>query len=155
MATDSKERKVTLTGYIRWLYLRAKAVWAAWMTEYSQRLGRKGLLIALILFTGVFGSLCIALTLWGGSLFYRAAPIQTDAISTIRAPGAPLRTSVLPDTLLPNQLKAFRCYMHNLEATDKGRKTRDSLLRARPGLIDSVRMAEAIYTNNKDIHYEK
>ena len=155
METGNKERKITLIGYIRWLYLTAKVRWADWMAMHSQRLGRKGLLIAFGLFTSSFSGLCLVLIFSGGTLFYKEQPVRPEAITTIRAPDAPVTRNALPDTLLLNQLKAFRRYMDALGATENGRKTRDSLLGARPGLMDSVRLAESIYTNNKDEHYEK
>jgi hypothetical protein len=142
-------------GYLKLLYLRTKIRWAEWMSRHSLRLGRRGLLIALGVFTTVFAAGCVLLIFSGGMPVSTNPAITPDQIISIRAPGPPNRPEALPDTVLQQQLAAFRRYMDNLESTESGRKIRDSLLKTRPGLMDSIAIAESLYINQNIKNHEK
>lgn len=47
------------------------------------------------------------------------------------------------------QLQGFKKYMDSLQKVPAGKKLYDSLLRARPGMMDSVGMLEKIYLSKK------
>ena len=81
--------------------------------------------------------------------------VKPDRIISIRAPDEPDFPAAVTDTLLLNQIAAFKNYMRKLEVSESGRKTRDSLLEARPGLMDSISMAETLLNNQNENHNEK
>lgn len=155
MKKDNATAKPVLDNYLGLLYLRAKLRWAAWMHLQSQRLGRRGLMVAFVVITATVGGLCILLILTGGFHLQSAPSVKPDRIVKIRAPDNNSSPAALPDTLLLKQIQAFKSYLQNLEASESGRKTRDSLLRARPGLMDSISMAETLLNNQNENHNEK
>jgi len=139
-----------LDNYLRLIYLKAKARWAEWMDRNSTRLGAGKIKILFIVVTTLFGTLCLLLIFSGGQLFFTKPSIRPDIIQTIRAPSAATTTASPSDTLAMKQIRAFHSYMENLSVTKGGRKTRDSILEARPGLLDSIRILESMYNYNKD-----
>ena len=56
-----------------------------------------------------------------------------------------LRSDEYVDKETYQQLESFEQYMDSLQRTATGIKTRDSILQARPGLMDSIRMLKEIY----------
>lgn len=147
--------KPVLDGYLQLLYLRAKVKWAEWMHRQSLRLGRRGRMISLAAFTCIFGACCLLLIFSGGAHLSNGPFVQPDRIVSIRAPDEPEFPAAVPDTLLLNQIAAFKSYLQDIEASESGRKVRDSLLKARPGLMDSIRMAESIIKIQKEENHEK
>lgn len=147
MKNKDKTSKPVLDGYLQRLYLRARARWVQWMSRHSQRLGRRGLMIAFGVFIIMIATGCLLLIFSGGTLLRTSPSISPDKIISIRAPDQPYIPIPVPDTLLQQQVAAFRRYMADLEKTEAGRKTRDSLLNERPGLMDSIAIAETLYTN--------
>lgn len=139
-----------LDNYLQLIYLKAKAMWAEWMDRNSARLGAGKTKILFIVVTALFGTLCLLLIFSGGQLFYTKPNLHPDIIQTIRAPSAAITTASPSDTLAMKQIRALRSYMDTLSVTEGGRKTRDSILEARPGLMDSIRILEAMYNYNKD-----
>jgi hypothetical protein len=139
-----------LDNYLQLIYLKAKARWAEWMDRNSSKLGAREIKILFIVVTALFGTLCLLLILSGGQLFYTKPSIRPDIIQTIRAPSAAITTESPADTLAMKKIRAFHSYMENLSVTEGGRKTRDSILEARPGLMDSIRILETMYNYNKD-----
>lgn len=147
MKNNDKASKAVLDGFLQKLYLKARARWVQWMSRHSQRLGRRGLMIAFSVFITIITTGCLLLIFSGGMLLGTSPSISPSKIISIRAPDQPYIPIPVPDTLLLQQVAAFRRYMAELENSEAGRKTRDSLLRARPGLMDSITIAETLYTN--------
>jgi hypothetical protein len=147
MKDNYKISKTVLDGYLLKLYRRARARWVQWMSRHSQRLGRRGLMIVFGVFTTMIAAGCAMLIFAAGTLLRTSPSISPYKIISIRAPDTTRSPKIVRDTLLQQQLSAFRRYMAELEKSEAGRKTRDSLLRARPGLIDSIAIAETLYTN--------
>lgn len=56
-----------------------------------------------------------------------------------------LRSDQYIDNETYQQIEAFEQYMDSLQQTPTGIKTRDSILQARPGLMDSITMLKEIY----------
>ena len=56
-----------------------------------------------------------------------------------------LRSDEYVDKETYQQIESFAQYMDSLQRTVTGIKTRDSILQARPGLMDSIRMLKEIY----------
>lgn len=147
MKNNDKASKAVLDGYLQKLYLKARARWVQWMSRHSQRLSRRGLMIAFSVFITIITTGCLLLIFSGGMPLGTSPSISPSKIITIRAPDTTNSLKMVRDTLLQQQLSAFRRYMAELENSEAGRKTRDSLLRARPGLMDSIAIAETLYTN--------
>lgn len=150
MENKKKTEGPVLDNYLHLLYLRAKVNWSEWMNRQSSRLAPKGIKILFIVITILFGSICLLLIVSGGQLFYTNPPLRPEAIQTIKAPSNAIGNDATTDTQTMKQIKAFHSYMDNLAMSESGRKTRDSILEARPGLLDSIRIVETMYNNKKD-----
>lgn len=137
--------KPVLDGYLQNVYLRARSRWVQWMSRHSQRLGRTWLLAAFGLFSATIATGCLLLIFSGGTLLGTSPSISPDRIITIRSPDTAKSDIAVRDTVLLQQLAAFKRYMAHLEKSEAGRKTIDSLLSVRPGLIDSIAWAESLY----------
>jgi hypothetical protein len=55
--------------------------------------------------------------------------------------------AAVPDSTVLGNVAAFRRYMDDLRSTPAGSRVRDSILRARPGLMDSINAIESLYKN--------
>lgn len=147
---NKKQTGPVLDNYLHLLYLKAKVRWSEWMNRQSTRLAPRGLKIIFIFVTSLFGTLFLLMILSGGQLLYNQPGIRPEVIQTIRAPSTAISNGATVDTLTIKQIKAFHSYMDNLAMSEDGRKTRDSIIEARPGLLDSIRILEAMYNNKKD-----
>jgi hypothetical protein len=150
MENKKKTEGPVLDNYLYLLYLKAKVNWAEWMHRQSLRLGKQGVKIAFGVLTSLFGGFCLLLMISGGQQFYSRQPVRPDGIQTIRAPSATANIGASRDTVMMKQIEAFHTYMDKLTLTQGGRKIRDSLLKARPGLLDSIKIVESMYNNKKD-----
>lgn len=112
-------------------------------------------MVAFGVFTVTVGACCILLIFTGGFHLQSDPSVQPDRIVKIRAPDNNSSPAALPDTLLLKRIQAFKSYLQNLEASENGRRIRDSLLTARPGLLDSISMAETLLNNQNEDQYEK
>ena len=154
MKKDNKDiQKATLPQYINAMYLRLKLVWVEWMDRQSNRLGRRGQYVALGLFVTISLSCCLLLIFGEISKVIDAgiAPLPISKINTFS--NKPMLQE--NDSILQNRIHAFHKYIDSLARSPSGRRTRDSLLAVRPGLMDSVRMAESLINNRKTSKYEK
>jgi hypothetical protein len=146
--------KATLPQYVNAMYLRLKLEWVEWMDRQTTRLGRRGQYIALGLFVAISLSCCLLLIFGGTSKVINAgiAPQPISKVKTVNQKPMGLQTN---DSVLQNRIQSFHKYIDSLARSPSGRKTIDSLLSARPGLMDSVRMAESLINNRKTSTYEK
>lgn len=131
-----------VAGYIAGGLLKMQTSWAGWMQRQSERLGTKGKKIALVL--------CCLFTLSYSTI------IIIKGLNGERSIGV-TRSSIKPPLLMPDdpepepgkaeihRLKKFRHYLDSLAGDVNGRKVYDSLIRARPGLIDSLEFVEQAY----------
>ena len=150
MKTDKKSiHKATLPQHINGLYLRQKLAWVEWMDRQSTRLGRRGQYIALTLFVSISLSCCLLLIFGGTSKVIKATitPLPITKVKTVNQTPIGPHTN---DSVLQNRIQSFHKYIDSLSRSQAGRKTRDSLLAVRPGLMDSVRMAESLIKKSKN-----
>ncbi|WP_159798950.1 hypothetical protein [Flavobacterium sp. MK4S-17] len=145
--------KATLPQHLNALYLRLKLAWAEWMDHRSRRLARRGQYIALVLFVTV-SSCCCLLLLLGATRNLGTMDLAPVPISKVKA-AVESPAAVVNDSLLETRVRRFRKYMDSLARSPSGRRIRDSIVSARPGLIDSIRMAESLIKNRKTNTYEK
>jgi hypothetical protein len=151
---NNSKQRATLPQYVNAMYLRSKLAWVEWMDRQSACLGRRGQYIALGLFVTISFSCCLLLIFGGASNVINAgiAPLPISKVKIVNEKPMGMRTN---DSILQNRIHAFREYIDSLARSPAGRKTRDSLLAARPALMDSVRMAESLIKNRKTSKYEK
>jgi len=129
------------------LYISGRSYWAGWMEEKASGLSKKQLYVALTGFIAVAGAYCIFLVyqgISGGS----SDSVGTGRIRYVRTEPA----AAIPHDSRPGneflKIKAFRNYIDSLDGTVQGRKIRDSIMQARPGLLDSIAAAEAYFKRN-------
>jgi len=131
----------------RKLYVLGKGYWAGWMEEKASGLSRKQLYVILTVFMALIGSHCIFL-IYRGLAGQSGHWIKAERIKPVRTAS----TAAVPGNRHAGgeelKIKAFRNYMDGLESTARGRKTRDSIIQARPGLLDSIAAAEAYLNRN-------
>jgi len=131
------------------LYQRLQSGWAGWMQRRTARIPAKQRPYLLLLFLLVTGSCSVFLAV--GNRPGMAAP--QGLISPIRQPRLSGRqdTAAEQGPLLDDgyrRIRQFRRHMDSLAGTREGKRVYDSLLRTRPGLLDSVRLIELIYQLN-------
>lgn len=150
----NKTDRPSLPQHMHALRLRTQLAWVEWMEAKATRLSRKGQYLSLLLFVAVSSGFC-TLMLFGGLgnlMGFTAKPVSIRSVAAprIRSP------KVAPDdSLLQERLAIFHHYWDSLSLTVSGRKTRDSLLQARPGLLDSISIAEQLIATQKHDSDEK
>ncbi|GGB64669.1 hypothetical protein GCM10007424_00700 [Flavobacterium suaedae] len=149
-----KAERPSLQQQIHALRLRTQLAWVEWMEAKAARLSRKGQYLLLGLFMAVSAGFC-TLMLFGGLGNLMRFNAKPAAIRSVDAPR--IRSSkVAPnDSLLQERLAIFHHYWDSLSLTVSGRKTRDSLLQTRPGLLDSISIAEQLIATQKHDSDEK
>lgn len=137
--------KVPLRKHINLHYLRLQMAWAGWMERQSQKLGRRGQIAAFAIFLALSSCCCIFLITCGFGWLLQHSEVQLTPVKTLRIDGRDQPDSPPSDTTMARDLQAFHIYMDSLAVSVNGKHLRDSILRARPGLMDSIRMAESLY----------
>lgn len=124
--------------------------WADRLQEKSEQLSSTGRWVFLCLFLIIFG---------GGSVFIawqalvcttpqaslpinRITPASTDGSGTMEEP---FSNQPLVPAREHQAILVFRHYLDSLQQTEDGRLIRDSILKQRPGLMDSLDMLERMY----------
>ncbi|MCO6148984.1 hypothetical protein [Flavobacterium sp. NRK1] len=151
---QNKVYKPSLPQHIHALRLRTQLAWVEWMEAKAARLSRKGQYLALSFFVAVSAGFCI-LMLFGGLGNLMGITAKPDAVRSVAAPRISSPKVASDDSVLEERLAAFQHYWDSLSRTASGRKTRDSLLQARPGLLDSIRRAEQLIATQKHDSDEK
>ncbi|MFP9097777.1 hypothetical protein ACLI09_01880 [Flavobacterium sp. RHBU_24] len=118
-------------------------------------MGRRSLTLTFALFMALSFSCCVYLIISGSIALGNRYVLRPERIVSIRAPDPAPSRSVVYDTLLAQQLLNFRNYVTALQSSESGRRQLDSLLTARPGLLDSVSMAESLIINQKNTDHGK
>lgn len=151
---QNKSYKPSLQQHMHALRLRTQLTWVEWMEAKAARLSRKGQYLSLGLFMTVSTSFC-TLMLFGGLGNLMGFTTKPEAIRSVAAPRISSPKVVPHDSLLEERLASFQHYWDSLSLTVSGRKTRDSLLQVRPGLLDSIRIAEQLIATQKHDSDEK
>ncbi|WP_297332228.1 hypothetical protein [Flavobacterium sp.] len=148
-------QKATLRQYMRMRYLRMKLAWAEWMEKQSLKLNRRGQYVALGIFVSVSVSCCLLLISGRLNVLNNGVDLQPSPIIKVRTANEELIPPEVYDSVLEVRVQKFRDYMDSLARSPSGLLIRDSILNARPGLLDSLRIAETINSNRKTRTYEK
>lgn len=127
---------------------------AALMQHYTEQLPRNGKLIMFFLFCIIGGSLSlylIASSMMHGSAssftitHFKATPFAG------KSGDENTKASVIVTKAEYEKIQRFRLYMDSLARSPSGKKNYDSILKYRPGLMDSVLFIENIYqSQNKE-----
>ena len=149
-----KTERPSLPQQINALRLRTQLAWVEWMEARAANLSRKGQYLYLGLFMAVSAGFC-TLMLFGGLGNIMGFTAKPEAIRSVAAPQISSPKVAPDDSVLQERLTAFHHYWDSLSQSASGRKTRDSLLQARPGLLDSIRIAEQLIATQKHDSDEK
>lgn len=128
--------------------IRQQQRWAAFMQRQMECLSGRGKLIALFLFCLVAGSLSIYLIV--SSLSGKSS--ASVSVSRIKAPlhtgktgDENTRSAIVITKQEYQRIERFRHYMDSLARSPSGKPLYDSILKQRPGLMDSVAFIENLY----------
>jgi hypothetical protein len=128
--------------------IRFQQGWANFMQRHTERLSRKGKLIALSLFCMITGSLSIYLI--AGSV----SSHKTSSLTVIHLKKPPYalksgdentKALVIVSKAEYDKIQRFRFYMDSLARSPSDKQLYDSILSRRPGLMDSILLIENIY----------
>lgn len=148
MKTDAKQDtgsgKRSTQGFADKLYLAGKVRWAGWMEEKTALLSRRQLYVLLFLFIASMGACCL-FQLYQGMTGGYTVVITSGRIHAVVTGERPVEANTNLFSKEYQKIQDFNKYMDSLANTAAGRKVRDSILDARPGLLDSVASIEAYY----------
>lgn len=115
---------------------KAQSVWAEWMNRKTAGLSRKTLYISLFLFVA-FSVAYNSMVLVGGNS-------ASMGFGSIQVPSKAPQPQVIDRAYQAEvkRVKRFTKYMDSLQGSPTGKKTYDSIMKARPGLLDSAKAME-------------
>lgn len=126
------------------------------LQEMSEKMSPRTKKLCLLLFVVVFGGLSV-------SIVWRSVTAHGNrSVVTIQpiVPSPPSGHSSKENGLWPeggvsareyNMIRAFHRYLDSLGSTADGQALRDSLLKGRPGLMDSIVAIEKMYSGQSNI----
>ena len=141
------EAQERIAGNIVHRFLQGQKRGADWMQDKAERLPGKGKLAILLLFCLLAGGYSIYLVIAG----IKGRNNFSLSITSIRKPTAippKERAKRNPSALIETDylhVHRFKEYMDSLTRSEKGTIIYDSIVKARPGLMDSVLFIENIY----------
>lgn len=136
--------------YANLFYIRARLAWVTLMERGSSRLGIRGQRIAWVLL-GIFGiSACLFLIFGIPGKLTKGIGLRPERISKMKTAVDYKEGPVMNGASIKSQLQGIRQYLDSLSASQSGRVILDSITAARPGLLDSLTMAEQIINNHKN-----
>ena len=143
MKWKQNTKHLAVSALERW-YDTCHRRWAVWMERQWQRMDSQQKKTAFGVFVATSSFACMIL-MFSGGIFSRST-VRPDPVR-----GIPVMAD---DRIVPQnsaqplqRLEAFEHYMDSLSSSTSGRKLRDSILAARPGLLDSIRHVKSLYNN--------
>lgn len=136
------EEKIAIK-LVRGIY-RVQIGWATYMGKSFNRLSQKGKKWALLLFCLVAASLCTFSIAYHSEDLSSHPKIDTRLILPKAMPPQQESKLSLPASST-GRIRQFKKYLDSLGTDATGARSRDSLLRHRPGLLDSIRQVEQYY----------
>lgn len=151
-ASFQEERKNLLKEKVNKGYQRLQSGWAQWMLRRTVGISPNKMRLILAAFVLVIGSYCAWLTYAGitgkSATFFSVTPIKKPSHTT---------TSDSLVTAMPKlsdseyqRIRRFRGYMDSLAGSPTGKRMYDSIIRHRPGLMDSILYIEKYYGQHKN-----
>ena len=148
MKTDAKQDngvgKRAVQSFTDKLYLAGRARWAGWMEKKTASLSRRQLYLLLFIFIASMGACCL-FQLYRGMTRGHTIVIASGRIHAVVTGGRPVEANTNIFNNEYEKIQDFHKYMDSLANTAAGKKVRDSILNARPGLLDSIVSLEAYY----------
>lgn len=140
-----------VTGIKQMVFAHLQNRWATWMNRHTQTFSRNTWKLLLVLFVLTAGGYSIYLTI---DAFFNANG-KSISIIPIKKPAhinetgdAAATTPSITDAGY-SHIKNFRLYMDSLARSPSGKIIYDSIIMYRPGLMDSIRMIEKYYQQQK------
>ncbi|WP_343748155.1 hypothetical protein [Fluviicola sp.] len=136
---ETQKEKLTVKAFRRLsvLFGRVQTVWAEWMNRKTAGLSKRTLYISLFLFIG-FSIAYNSMVLLGTS--------SQVGFGNIKTPIKVAQPKAVDDVYKSEikKVKRFTKVMDSLYRSPAGRKTYDSIMKARPGLLDSARAMQQL-----------
>jgi|SRR6218665_1153422 len=140
--------KDKVAGKIVTATLKIQQHWAAAMQSIAERIPvkkRKWMVILFILIGGGYSFYLIASSLSGSHhQGLKITSIKTPKYITNAGDSLIQSAGLIPESEY-KKIKQFKNYMDSLNKSVAGKRIADSIMKARPGLLDSVIKLEAIY----------
>lgn len=132
-------------------YRHLQGGWANWMMKRTEKFSRRTWVVLLILFvlsTSTYSAyLTVRAVAKKGSNSFTITPIKKPKHTT-ETGEAPIEAAEVSEAEY-SRIKKFRVYMDSLTRSASGKILYDSIIRHRPGLMDSVRFIEDYYQQLK------
>lgn len=137
-----------IANHIVSVCFRFQKKWAELMQRYTERLSRNGKLIMFFLFCLIGGSLSLYLigssTMPGSASSFTITHFKATPFAG-KSGDENTKASIEVTKAEYEKIQRFRLYMDSLARSPSGNKVYDSILKHRPGLMDSVLFIENIY----------
>jgi hypothetical protein len=146
-------------GMIAGTILAMQRGFAEWMGRSTASFGHGGKIGLLVIVCVVFGGLSVASLV---KVFTGSGESESWKPSDVRVPGYYNKTGdassndvaiVSPSAYM--KMRAFRRYMDSLKRTAAGKLEYERIMKARPGLMDSVLFLEELYHSQQNGEYGK
>jgi hypothetical protein len=128
--------------------LRLQYKCANWLERKTAHLSRKSWIIILFCFTVFTGGCSIYLivnSLWGNTTKSITVTPISKPTNAVPFENETIKLNVIINTTEFEKIVRFRRYMDSLGRSPTGKKRYDSILRFRPGLLDSITIVEQYY----------
>ena len=141
--------KTSIQGYWQWCYLKAKVYWVHWLESKTAGLSRMklyGFFFVFLLFTSSYFTFLVI-----------EGFLKTDSkiitVTTIEPVKTPIKNEGIPQAIITEKeyqkIQGFMMYLDSLKSSPTQKETYDSILMARPGLLDSIKVIESYYKSNR------
>lgn len=141
--------KTSIQGYGQWCYLKAKDYWVHCLESKTAGLSRMklyGFFFVFLLFTGSYFTFLII----GG---FSKTDSNIITVTTIEPVKTPIKNRGIPRAIITEKefqrIQGFMMYLDSLKSSITQKKIYDSILVARPNLLDSIKMIESYYKSNR------
>lgn len=122
--------------------------WADYLNRKTENIKTSTLKVLLFIFCALFGSICIYTgfdAIRKPSNAIKVDKIQFPTHTIIEGQGATRQQSEIFSVQEYENIQSFKRYMDSLKNDEKGRASYDSIITERPGLMDSISLAESLY----------
>jgi hypothetical protein len=139
---DTREK--ILMGFAKGLQ-KVQRKWADWMNRQVARLSLKSQKIVFVVWAALMFLAC-SYTIVSNTV-NRPSKVKTSnqmKLPRLRLQQPASRSIEVSDEMY-QRVRAFKRKMDSLGRTQHGQLSRDSLLKTRPGLMDSIKMVEQLY----------
>jgi hypothetical protein len=134
-----------LTKNIANAILKVQTGWANWMQRQSEKLSKKAKMLFLVTTVLAMAAYCLALVTGSWKESYSEVNFKTELkIPLKNLPGT--KATILPADASVIRIMDFKHYLDSLATTASGKLKLDSILRNRPGLLDSINQVEKYYS---------